>query len=498
MSTPRFIDASTGNPALPFTALARRAFGAAQKDMARYHIPDTRYSECSVRPFLYPVAEHFYKRGFKETARSYGIPEKAMALSGGGTTALFDGVVRALVRDVEMENREKKRAIKPAIVMPVPTYGIFFENAKHAGLHIIKVVRRMDEGGRLDRGDLHAAVERAHDDGYRIVAYYDSNPHNPLGLVRGRAETEDIATYFQSISLAYAVQDKQEAARRPEAEWGRRSVWYGPAARIKLIDDMVYDGLVYDNAQQPWSFAQIPDVFNDTIVLAGLSKIGLVGLRAGVAFGNRDVAGAVADQLQSNVYCPNAPALHALSLYFNDTARSMKEKAAHLAQLNETHRYGGVLMKTLINGLENVPEASAQDIERMTGDVQVHAGVDRKSALARLQHGIRLVRVVTTPQAGFFHLIDFSRLRGRYYDRGDAYQSFANRIRDFYDVYHTLGKRACVRLAADSWMGLDGHMVGRASFALPVADIVTFCERVDAMVKMTGKQKAPARQPAIR
>lgn len=142
------------------------------------------------------------------------------------------------------------------------------------------IVPRSTEDGNLSPQDVRTTFDRLDKQGKRIVTFYDCNPHNPLGLVRDREETEALAEVFHEVNEIYHQQNIKHAlitVGNPEDE-----PWNGPASRLWIIDDLVYDGLEFSGQKPAFSFAQLEDMQNDAILLPGLSKLGLAGLRAGL------------------------------------------------------------------------------------------------------------------------------------------------------------------------------------------------------------------------
>lgn len=102
--------------------------------------------------------------------------------------------------------------------------------------------------------------------------------------------------------------------------------------------------------------------------------------------------------------------------------------------------------------------------------------------------------MITTPQAGFFHLLDFSALEGRLLR--DAQGSLSD-VFTGEESIDFLSRRAGLRFAYGSWAGLN-HEDGvvRASFAKPLDDIIEFSRRVESMARQC--QPSPQKRNAKR
>jgi len=278
VTTRKKLDMSLGDPIKSFDFLARDAFERAMQ--------------------LYEPAQQYLKsRGFV-SAGWRGVPNGDLLFMGGGTTQAFSMIMRHLGDDIRKQNKRiahrqleaETEQIKPVILMPTPTYGMFFAQPKKEGIEVVHLPREMENGGRLNPALVVDTVEALHESGKRIVAFYDSNPHNPLGLIRDEEETRALAAIFNHYSDQYFEQDRaafRQERLQPELPFddifGVRThhlIWEGPASRIRLIDDMVYWGLEHEGAAQPFSFARVDaQSQKNSFVLFGPSKAGLASAR---------------------------------------------------------------------------------------------------------------------------------------------------------------------------------------------------------------------------
>ncbi|NBB84572.1 MAG: aminotransferase class I/II-fold pyridoxal phosphate-dependent enzyme, partial [Alphaproteobacteria bacterium] len=202
MVSTRRVNLSGGEAAFPFAKLAESVFRDILGDLHRYYISDLSYvaiptPEEAIRAIL----PHLMRREVLPPTHLFPDHLKyRVLLLGSGTTEGFEHVLRVLKYDVARENETKDRAIDPVILMPVPSYGYFLQQAEFWGIRCVPIRRRLDDGGRLAAEDVQAAFERLDRAGKRVVAFYDCNPHNPLGLIRDRAETEALAAVFREIN----------------------------------------------------------------------------------------------------------------------------------------------------------------------------------------------------------------------------------------------------------------------------------------------------------
>ena len=496
----KLLDFSEGNPALPMTRVANYAFRQSSKDLNSYHFMNNCGWRTPVGKILHGIGEYFTARGIHPAGWT-GLGNDSMLMTGGGTTEGYELIIRVLAQSVREEEKRSGREIKPVILMPVPTYGFFFHNPENYGIEVVKVERDMKNGGRLDPQTLIETIKRVNAEGKRIVAYYDCNPHNPLGLVRGREETEELARIFMSLNRLYRKRDddflsaKNKGCKNGiETDMGTfypGYLWDGLGARVAIIDDMVYDGLEYEGAAKPFAFAQLRDgyrdLFKDTFTLFGLSKVGLTNVRAGLVAAHYEHIHTLLQIQKDTSYFPPKIAMHALEGFFSLKEPFKTWREEHLKKMNALHEFNGKFLKALVNGLSDVPESTAQDRREMVEILIRAQGVTKKQALARLNGGIAGLRVTTSPQAGFFHMIDFSALKGRRCTLEDCQHKV---LEDGYGMKE-LGDAARLAFASGTWAGLNDEGFGvRVTLAKSPGEIAELANRLEWMV---GQTKPAAR-----
>lgn len=482
------IDLSLGDPILPFKALIRRAFRDAQKTAHTYEFPNQ---------FLHPLealfaweilgdmTAYFTSRGLHEKGWS-GLGFRNIYLTAGGTTGAYESVIRILAEDVQKQNTEKKAKIKPVILMPVPSYGFFFAQPERHGIEVVKIPRDLSRGGFLDPRLVHQAILKVNSEGKRVVAYYDQTPHNPLGFVRSREETEKIAMLLRHHSDEYREEDfaRFKTTILP---------WSGPASRIRVIDDLIYDGLTYDG-EPVFSFAHVPEMFQDTFVLAGVSKSGFVNGRAGVVIAHDHDIEKIHYLHRATNYLAPMIGVWALHHFFNDKAAQKSEREAYQAKVREIYRFNGVFMKALINGLPHMEAVEEHDTKRMENLLMRHSRMARQEAKARLNRGIARVKVITTPKAGFFHLLDFSALKGMQYPLIYTRRSYGDDpiVKDEGDIEDVMNKNG-LNMASGQWCGLPNDtIICRVTFALSPKAIIEACAKLENAMKIFQPAAAPS------
>lgn len=497
------LDMSLGNPLHPFRSAARYAFTQATKDLNFYRFLKQGVSDPEIRSTYVAISNHFSARGIQPPDWT-GLPFSHFTMTGGGTTEAYNLVMRLLSKDVKEENARRTQAIKPAILMPVPTYGFFTNPALREGIEVISIDRNM-KTGQITAQQLKEAILKADADGYRIVAYFDSNPNNPLGTIRNEAQTRELADVFLAARHFYRKKDEEalkawQDTQKPikttmfgdEIEIKPGHIWKGYANRIRIIDDMVYDGLEYGD-QKAFAFAQIPEIYEDTFTLAGPSKAGLVSVRGGIIIGESKDIDMIEKMRMENNYFPPRPTLAAMEAFYSTEEPFKSARERHMARLNRDHRIRGLFMKALINGIDTVDEATADDKKKIISTFARLEGCSRKEAIEALRKNIPGVKVVSKPEAGFFHMVDFSAMKGRTYPA--PHGGWAKPFEDNYSMITLLNYQEIGSCTA-AWMGIkDNELMTRATFALPFEDILEYTKRLRRIVAMT-KAPAPANESA--
>lgn len=501
----RTLDMSLGDPLYPFRSAARYAFAQAARDLNKYQFMAQGRSQPAVQSTYRAISDHFTARGIRPPDWS-GLSYSHFTMTGGGTTEAYNLVIQLLADDVRAQNQKYQRGLKPVTLMPIPTYGFFMQQPEREGIEVVTIERPLDGKGHITPEILKKALIEIYEKGQRVIAYYDSNPNNPLGIIRGEAETRALADVFQAVKPYYrqddalALQKWQETQEPIETEMlgqtlktKRGRLWDGPASRIRIIDDIVYDGLEYGDAK-PFAFAQIPELYKDTFTLAGPSKAGLVNLRGGVVIGNdKDIHEIEQRRVEYN-YFPARPTLAAMEAFYSPAEKFAAARARHLARMNAEHRFRGLFMKALVNGLSTLAEANDADRKKI---VSAYARLEKcgvKDARAALDRGIRNIKIITTPESGFFHLVDLGALRGGTYTASHNAWDKDKKFDSYYDLANIVSGAQNIGIASAGWMGLPrDSLLMRATFAAPLEDILEYTKRlrlVSRAVRLPASDRA--------
>lgn len=466
------VDFTLGDALFPFNEVAAYALERSQENLHQYICNNPNYPTMSqpLLDTLDAITPYLSAKGFIDRDQTERIAYRSI-VTGGGASEGFEYILRLLTLDISEHNSANEdRKIKPVIIMPTPTYGFFFNMIKQWGITIAPVKRDIKNGGALDLNSLKKALNKIDKKGYRVIAFFDSNPNNPTGLVRDETETRAIADIINHTNKAYAKRDKDEDRK-----------WDGPAARIRIIDDLVYTGTEYEGVTPAYSFIQIPECRDNTFLLLGLSKIGLAGLRSGFLMShNEDDMNALRVIQQNGSYFPSRPAMHALEGFFrmDEPFKSQREK--HMQSLANTHERGAHLMKAIVNGLDSMSELSPAQKQSLISHVAQLQNTPEKAAETFLNNPMKNAKILTTPQAGFFHLMDLSAIKDRtYYLCNTPQKKEYTKVEGEFVVKHYADNEN-VYILSGKWMGYGNgdEMIFRMTYALPERVIIDGLERL--------------------
>ncbi len=494
------IDASHGNPLFPFQSIWRLAVTNSSHHLTQYN-QNTHRSNLSprYRAALEPIHDYFNQRGFSR-AGWHGVGLDCIMMLDGGTTRAFDMVINLLARDVEDWNndiaRQNKRLneninpIRPVILMPTPTYGHFLNNLHdnyRDKIEIVSIPRRADKNWSIDLDDLKSVVKQQIKDGKRIIAYFDSNPNNPTGYVRDKQETERIGTFLTQVSDYYLSVDASLPCAQKEQQdlfentdnilddilymppTYRR--WEGITSRIQIIDDMVYDGLQYKDSPAPCSFSEALPDSKDWVTITGPSKNGLAALRAGLVIADNKLITRLREMDTHSGYCPSELTMNLLSTYFNPSAKIQKLKTNYRQQATEHYEFSAQFLKAMINGADTMKgDISKTDLRKMLATIKDTTFLSSHGATSLLNQGIEGLNISTTPQAGFFHLLDSKQLS----DKGIPTER----------EWEYTEKKFNLTTASGVYMGMKAaQCTRRITYAMESKDLVALALRLQKITK---------------
>lgn len=483
------LDLTIGDALRPQTDVARRAFAeAADGPMHRYINSPGLTGWGADKPLLHAqeaMHNHIEALGWKRPNYSgSGYGYDCYAFVDGGTTRAFDVVLRTLM------NEQRRKLPKPVIIMPVPTYGFFVDLPRRYGLEVITIERDVHNNGALDIDKLKRIIRRCLKEGKTIMGYYDCSPQNPLGFIRSEKETKAVGRLMKALAIHY-----QETSYQGQPMY---RAWIHDQPFPVIIDDQVYRGLQYNPRAKIPSFSQAKvmdgmTIEKQTLTLMGPSKSGLSGLRVGVVVGMGDWITEIKRTQKEQSYFPGYVTLAAVKHFFAPKGEAAEVQKRFMSKLNRDHRRHGLLMKALINGMDTMDELRSADQAWLIKAVRRHRRCDEAAARAELTGGIRGLNIVTTPAAGFFHVLDMSEAnRYKAWDTDKHYHHYSEAEKD--ELLRKPEDRMRVwisKLLEDDfkvsmvplgWAGSKSEDVEgvRITYAIPRADIFEFADRARA------------------
>ncbi len=479
------INANHGNPIMPFTAALRYAFRKSSHSAHIYGFEDS-YDE-KIKKNIATFLLHTLSIKPKELSK---LSDYNLTFTQ-STTQGFRIVIEKLVKKHQthenlmnqMRRKYDKPELhrKPVIILPVPTYGLFINVLDKNKIDIVELER--DENGRVDRKSLAAIMKELNADNSRTaIGYFDSNPNNPTGYVRSERETNALAKLFLVHNQKIRDFHTKLCNSNLDNEICRKLSENG-SNTLKIIDDMVYLGTEW-GPKKASSFLSVPGMAQDSYLLAGASKIGLADMRAGVLIHPWSEQKHFAREVHDDTANLSKMALLALETCFPVDKKLVNMRNKHLDDMNQQHRFSGLFMKVLINGLADV-KITRDDKARMLDVIMQHAGYTKSQAIQRLKTGLADVRISTSPQAGFFHLIDYSALKGKScyqisQHNGHFYTQPESVIEEEYQIFYSLRAMNLHFLSGtNTGVSYSKKMFARISFSLEPKTVMQLVDRLD-------------------
>jgi aspartate/methionine/tyrosine aminotransferase len=509
----KYINASLGDPLFCLTAPLRHAMSHVNDSARTYHFgttsgitgKDPYTTTCMILQDYFNQAHKVLSedRDAMEWTSTHGLTD-FMPVDG-GTSRAFQMIIQYICEDVRDWNAEIEREndrlgqsipkIKPVIIMPVPTYGHFLDVVRKNGeIEIITICRDPQLNWAVNPQILKEKIISLAKEGKRVVSYFDSNPNNPTGYVRGEKDTRDLAKVIHEMTRIYERHDRKLYDAECERTDGDRTYRSGIATRIRVIDDMVYSGLEYQGEPKAFAFCRLPEMQKYTFTLIGPSKNGLAGMRAGLIIGDSNDVFELQRMERLQGYCPSVMTMSLLSNIYNNAAEPTKWREAYQKKATTYYHYASLLTKALINGLPSMQdEIDETSLKRMVKDIRKVKSCSALEAKKFLSQGISGVEVITSPQAGFFHLVDFSGLQGKRYDDDYDCGENARVFEDEFDISR-LQEKFNFAMASGQYTGLDSKKcIRRITFAMQPPEIIDMVDRIRGISsKLRAVKVAPA------
>lgn len=302
----------------------------------------------------------------------------------GATTQGFDLILKLICNKNDI------------ILMTAPNYGLFSFMPERNGA-IVETVPLKEENDWLINPDELAKKIDILNNKYktlygkegkrtpRVKAFVNTNPHNPLGKVMGK----------QHIPLLTKI---------------------GKICRSRgvfVIDDLVYRDLSFDRNNMAIPMASIPGMFQNTISLFSTSKaFGLAGVRAGAIVADEIVIRGIRNSIFQTFDSISILQVAAMVGVYNDSKKRHQAYAEYFSKIIPEYQYRYNLIKAMIDGIDSIEDRNTK--EQIIDEVTKQKGKTKAKSLLNGLGSVKLVKN-TTPESGFFSLIDFTSLKNKYY-----------------------------------------------------------------------------------
>lgn len=420
--------------------------------------------------------------------------------SNGGVTRAFSDIVDLITkRFVQTAPLREKYGMKQsgAILVPVPTYGLFLyrlhEIVTGNNINIIPIQRH--DNGSVDCQSLKMKIIECQLENRRLLGFYDSNPQNPTGYIRGREETEAIGEILMDAAQCQLEHDVffMEAATKDSLEKTgdldnaiNQYLFYSteePFGSVMVIDDMAYEGLELVTDKKPYSFGQVSRMLAErTAVLKGISKIGLPGMRIGMTIAHHSLVSRLADEQLTREFSANSFGVDIMAARYGDKYQRAQFKR-HEKALRRLHSTRAAYMHAFFRGIDQLEVLSNQDKKRLIRNYAAYANISVAHARIRLNEGLPNFHLPDGPDCGFFQRVNCEALKGR----SIAIKSDRNNW-PFYAAIETSGmvrsvfKAFHIRTVSAVGQGLpEGSLMVRVSLSISESDLFRFYDQMREM-----------------
>lgn len=428
------------------------------------------------------------RQGFKvfESLKEYQFPSQIHFTNGGVTRGFADTI------DLLIEEYNKLQSIKKqfgsshrgGIIVPVPTYGLFLSQLEDAltghDIDIIKVKRR--ENGSVEPLSLERALRESRETNTHILGYYDCNPHNPTGYIRQKTETEEIAAVLMAESEHYLAKEEPVFAAAKNIIWA--SALDKPFGGIVIIDDMAYEDLEHIKNKKPFSFGQVSrDVAEKTVVLKGLSKIGLPGVRTGLMVAGLDIVEPLAERQLMREFAASSIGVDILAARYGGSSAHRRAFNKHFENLRREHVHKAGIMEAFFNGTDHAQKLTSQQKKQLVVDYAEYKGISSDQARKVLSGGLAPFQLADGMDCGFFQRVYCEALRDKpiYMKFDDTLCASGHNIQKSWQLYWVF-RSFGMRVVAASQAGCpERDLTVRMTLSLPQTDLFRLYDSMQAM-----------------
>lgn len=400
--------------------------------------------ECRLR-----VAKYLYREGIRSNAESGRISENNIIFFN-STTEAFTLLMKVICRPGDV------------VLFTAPTYGLLAYAPERIGAESRFVQLREEDKWMLNPDRLEDKIRTINKElsiayeskGYEytpcVAAFVNINPNNPTGCVMGKDELW-ILKRINDICCANAV---------------------------LVIDDIIYRDLCYDMSNKAIPIASIEGAFSNTITLFGTSKsYGLAGARAGAILADECIIRGLRNELFQLMDSTSLTVSHLLAGSFDDSLERDNYYKSYFSNIISQYKSNWNLLQILVEG-ENANRYLDEGEKKLVK--KYFSNITEKVE----KHGIGGLKIAghIVPQAGFFALVDFSKLLGcKDHETGELLCSEM-------DILYYIYREANVKLlvsASFAWP-ISGQVVARMSYAYEKEDLARLFYQVYVAIRKLG------------
>lgn len=371
----------------------------------------------------------------------------------GGVTRAFSDIASYLIESFERMNHiasEHGRSQTGAILVPVPTYGLFVHQleklTEDTNVNIIYIHR--NDNGAVNKLSLKTQLNECLLNNIRVIGYYDCNPNNPTGYIRDRHDTTETAKIIEEytalqrkadqdfidqcekphvpttgevaklIRLSEEFDDQNIVCKTPAPttkELALMSIYYfeNASGRPVIMDDMAYEGLEIETHKKPYSFAQVSaSIAEQTVVMKSVSKIGLPGIRTGLVIAESELLEQSIEKQLLEEFSANSFGVDILAARYGKHPKKRLFKA-HQNKLRKAHHERFLYVQALLKGLDNVPELTLAQRQKLVRLYAKHLELSKTEAEQRLIRGLPCFHAQEKLESGFFLNINMEALKNK-------------------------------------------------------------------------------------
>ncbi len=324
------------------------------------------------------------------------------------------------------------------VLITGPNYGLFTIRAERAGAEVEILNLEKEDNFLVNPKKLAKKIDEINDSlqkvynrrkGYvpRVVAFLNANPNNPTGKVMSEKYTK----LLKEISEVCLVRG------------------------VFVIDDLVYRDISFDKNNLAKPIATIPGMFRNTISLFGLSKsYGLASLRAGFVVADEIIIREVINRIFQEMDSSPDIVGRALAGAYNTSLEREKIYSEYFKELRNIYVYKYNLLKALTLGIDSIKEIDLKN--KIIKKIKEVIPNDYKDMLK----GLPYVTMPLEPEAGFFAILDFTKIKGMKYEGVTI-----NTERDLLKLFYNTSRIRFLVGQSISWP-YKNELVGRVTFAL--------------------------------